>query len=404
MTEQTALDAPASDAVVTRQVIVAGHELTLYAESPPLIRDMLADIRAARTRVWLECYIYYPDAAGRAVAEALTERAAAGVDVRVLYDALGSQATPSTFFDALVRDGGRVHAYHTFWHALARRSILGVLNRRDHRKLLVVDDRVAYFGGMNIVEPTTRGGVGATAGLSRSGPRDSLGWRDLHVRLVGSQQADVAHSFERSWRRAHGQSIARRPRHYRRGQLAQTAESIHFFDSGPGLKHSRAARVFIRLMGKAEQHIMISMAYFLPAGRVLWAMLRARRRGVRISVIVPEVSDVRIVDWASRYMYGKLLRRGFRIYERQLRMLHSKALVADGEWTVVGSCNLDPRSMWHNLEFLAVIRSRPFAAAVLEICASELRASRRLTLEDMSRRTRWQRLLSRAAYMLRWWL
>src|SRR5690606_19696249 len=124
----------------------------------------------------------------------------------------------------------------------------------------------------------------------------------------------------------------------------------------------------VPLMKLARQEITVSMAYFLPIGRVLRALIKARRRGVRVRVIVPGQSDVRLVQWATRHFYGALLRRGIEIYERRDCMLHSKAMVIDGMWSVIGSCNLDARSLRINLEFFAVIRSESLATVLLQIC------------------------------------
>jgi cardiolipin synthase len=380
-------------------VSVAGHELTLFVETLPLVASMLLDIRAAQKRVWLETYIFANDTVGRAVAEALEERARAGLDVRVLYDAIGCQATSSTLFAGMQHAGIQVHAFHSVWEALWRFSFLRVLNRRNHRKLLVVDDQAAYFGGMNLVAATT-----TIPPMGKGGGPVSAGWRDLHVRLAGPQQWQLAESFDRSWRAAHGERLTRRPRAYRQAQLASGEESIQFFDSGPGLKHTRAARLFVRLLRAARKQITLSMAYFLPVGVVLRTLLRARRRGVFIRVVVPGNSDVPLVQHAMHHLYSVLLRRRFRIYERQLHMLHSKMMIVDDQWSVVGSCNFDARSLWINLEFLAVIRSRRFAQIVNEIVAHEVALSRRITLKGYLERSWWRRLINRLAWLLRWWL
>jgi cardiolipin synthase len=378
--------------------MVAGNELRIFLESTALIESLVRDIRAARRRVWVEIYIFLDDAAGKAVAAALEERARAGVEVRVLYDALGCQTTPTAFFRALERAGAQVHAFHTIWEALWRLAPLHVLNRRNHRKLVVIDDDIAYFGGMNLVDS-----AGKLQGVSSDLPA-SAGWRDVHIRLSGPQQAEVAESFDRSWRRAHKQKVPRKPRPYRLAQLAPGTESIQFFDSGPGRSYTRAGRIFSRLIASARRSITLSMAYFIPVGRVWHELVRARRRGVHLRVIVPGQSDVKLAQWATRHLYTKLLRRRICIYERSTEMLHSKVMVVDNQWTVVGSCNLDARSLFINLEFLAVIHSRTFARALTEICKYELERSRRVTQQVCASRRLWERWMDRLAWALRWWL
>jgi cardiolipin synthase len=360
---------------------------------------MIDDIRTARERVWVEIYIFIDDRLGRQIAEALKERARAGVEVRVLYDAIGSQGASSQFFREMAESGVQVHAFHTFWEALWRMSIFQVLNRRDHRKLLVIDDRVCYFGGMNLFDQSS------AAGIEQAGSfPGSAGWRDVHVRLVGPKQAEVAESFERAWRRAHGQRVKRRPLYYGKALLDPGDESIQFFDSGPGMTHTRAARVFRQLFNLARRSILMSMAYFLPIGLVLRDLLRAHRRGVGIRVVVPGQSDVPLVQCATRYLYGQLLRRRLHIYERQENMLHSKVMVVDDQWTLLGSSNLDPRSLWINLEFLAVVHSRALARAMKHIILFEIERSRRIRLAESVKRSWWCKLLDRVAWSFGWLL
>src|SRR5437762_760161 len=184
---------PSDNLAAPVRVDVAGHDLTLFVESPPLFAAMLDDIRAAQQRVWLETYLILDDPVGRAIAEALAVKARAGLDVRLHYDAVGSLTTPYRFFRELQNAGVRVHAFHSFWEALWRFRFFRVLNRRNHRKLLVLDDRVAYFGGMNVADVTNLQVVERVEHAAWS-----AGWRDVHVRLEGPQQPELAESFERS--------------------------------------------------------------------------------------------------------------------------------------------------------------------------------------------------------------
>jgi cardiolipin synthase len=362
---------------------------------------MIEDIRAAKNRIWLESYTIADDAAGRAIVAALLERAAAGVDVRVMYDAIGSMSTPQAFFDRLTAGGVEVHSFHSIRDNLWRFPFLRILNRRNHRKLLVVDDRVGYFGGMNIVDQ--RGIVTPADAKLRNLPA-SAGWRDLHVRLVGPKQPAIAAEFERLWNWKHLRRRERRTTWQIGRMLAESDDAIHFFASRPGRRMRRVARVLGPLIRRARDEITLSMAYFIPVGRVLRELLRARRRGVRVRVVVPAESDVKAVHWATRHLCQRLLARGIQIYERQDFMLHSKVMVIDGQWTVVGSCNLDPRSLRLNMEFLAVVRSRAMAAAATGFCRHEIAHSRRVRVADIRARPLWQRIRDRLAWSVRRWL
>jgi cardiolipin synthase len=374
-------------------------------ESPPLFDAIVADMETARHRIWVETYIFYNDNGGRRIANILIKKAREGVDVRVMYDAVGSASTPNAFFEEMQRAGIEVHAFHSLLEGFRRFKPLTILNRRNHRKLIVIDNTSAFFGGMNLIDNVED----VDQQKSEDRPTSS-GWRDVHIRLAGPQQAELAESFERSWERAHGRFVARRPLRLRRERLLQAAdeipngESIRFFDSGPRDRYSRAARVYARLIRRARNQITLSMAYFIPVGGILRALLSARRRRVGIRVIVPGRSDVKLVQYASAYLYDRLIRRGFRFYERQHRMLHSKVMIIDDSYTLVGSANLDPRSLYTNLEFLAVIRSQALARIMHRICRFEISQSQRVTLPWCRRISPWQRVRNRLAWMLRWWL
>ncbi len=382
------------------RVEAAGHTLELFTQTHLLFEAMLLDIAAAKSRVWLETYIYSDDLASYTIADALQRRAQEGLDVRLLYDALGSQHTNPEIFRKMAAAGVQVHAYHRIKEALHSVAAFIILNRRDHRKLLVVDECCAYFGGMNIHDHGR---------LFRASPTDpsvdpSAAWRDLHIRLAGPQQVEVADSFERSWMHAKGEKMAWRPRDYRRVSLRQSDESIQFFDTGPGLKFSRAPRVFRRLLRSANHSVVIAMAYFIPVGRVMREIIRARRRNVHVHVLVPSLTDVPVAQYATWYLYRKLLQLRIRLYERKNRVMHTKAMVIDRRWTVVGSANMDPRSLYINLEFMVVIRSQAFAQAVIRVARNEMRRSRRVRFADCEKRTLKQRFVSTLAYSFRWWL
>ncbi|MGC8552042.1 MAG: phospholipase D-like domain-containing protein [Phycisphaerae bacterium] len=382
------------------RVTVAGNELTVFTEAAATFAAMIADIHSARQNIWMETYIFANDASGQAVADALVARAREGLDVRLLYDAVGSKDTPPAFFKAMQAAGVKLHEFHSLWEGVRKFSPLRILNRRDHRKILIIDDAVAYFGGMNIVD---HGRDFRFIGISEDAA-PTVGWRDLHLRLTGPQQPEVSQSFLRSWNYAKGIPLPWRPTEYRRVRLKTTDESIHFFDSGPGLKFSRGPRVYRRLLLGAQRSVVIAMAYFIPVGRVMGELMAARHRGVRLTVLVPAKADVRLAQYATDSMYRKLLRARFHIYERTNRMMHTKLMIVDRQWSVVGSSNMDPRSLWTNLEFLAVIRSRPFAEAMSAIARYELRHSQRVNLADIARRGRLHRIVSALAWQLRWWL
>ncbi len=379
-------------------VSVEGHEWTLFTESTPMLAALTADLRAAQRRIWIETYIFANDQAGQTIVEILAQRAREGLDVRLMFDTVGSLLTPSALFQPLREAGVRVHAFHTLSEAFWRSRFFQLFNQRNHRKLCVVDDQIGYFGGMNIVDQSQ---VRSVDDERRRNLPMSAGWRDVHVRMLGPRQREIALAMDELWRYADQKKMTIGRRWPIRQMTRSGEDRFFFFDCRPMFRYRRAQRVFARLIRRARDSITISMAYFIPTGRVLRELIRARRRGVKIRVIIPEESDVRAVKWATRHFYSRLLERGIHIYERNDQMLHSKVMVIDDEWSVLGSCNLDPRSLRTNLEFIAVARSRPLAAAVLGVCRHEIKNSTRVTVAHCRNRTCGQRLVDRIAWSLR---
>lgn len=391
---------------------VAGQRLTLFFNTESQLDLMLHDIRSASRRVWLETYIFLDDRVGRLIAEALKERALAGVDVRVHYDAVGCLVSPSRLFTDLATAGVKLHCFHSAWECLRRFTFFRTYNRRNHRKLLIIDDQAAYFGGMNIADHSCE-----LPRHSETRSAAAIGWRDLHVRLEGPLQAEIAKSFVASWKRSLRKIRRSRESTPLKRQLAldrlrqqefqhvpNRDEWIQFFDSGSGPRSHRSARLFMRLINAARRRLTLSMAYFLPVGRVRRAIFRCAKRGVRVRLVVPRVSDVPLVHRATRYLYHTLLRHHIEIYERSECMLHSKVLIVDDEYGVLGSSNFDVRSLWMNWEFLAVIRSRRLAATLSDVVQREIQSSCRVTHDDWRNQPWWRRWLDRLAWSLRRWL
>jgi len=404
---------PVSPPTAPESLRVAGNDLTVFVETPDLFGAMLKDIQAATNRVWMETYIFHHDTGASSIADALMEKAKQGLDVRLHYDAIGSAATPTAFFARMQAAGVKLHAFHSVLEGVRRFDLLAILNRRNHRKLLVIDDTVGYFGGMNIIDNAPANTPPGTPNPDAAKLPASAGWRDVHIRLQGPAQAELAESFNRSWCRAKGEKVPRKPRRLVKAQLrsacrlngGHSQESIHFFDSG-GVQNraSRAARIYTRLIRGARRQITLSMAYFIPVGAPLRALLAARKRQVRVQVVVPGISDVKIVQRATTYLYSQLIKRGFRIYERRGRMLHSKMMVIDGLYSVVGSANFDPRSLRINMEFVSVIRSEELAGILQRVARFEMTQSDRITLRHVRHISWFDRVLNRFAWMFRWWL
>jgi cardiolipin synthase len=370
------------------EMTIGAHRLALLKDGAQAFPAMLEAISRAKKTVCLETYILRADRIGGLFAGALAERARAGVEVSLLYDAWGS-SVPSSFVELMRAAGVRVLAYHPLRVMGRRRELIGRLARRDHRKALVVDSRVGFTGGINISDDY--------AAIEDGG----AGWRDTHLRLEGPAALELEYFFRQTWRRARGTPFDER----RYGGDGRRPDPLVSVVSSAVRRARTAIRdAYLDAIRRAERRIWITNAYFLPQLRFLRALGDAAKRGVDVRVMVAGTTDVRAVLWASRSIYEKLLADGARLFEWRGRVLHAKTAVVDGTWATVGSSNLDAQSLRQNLEANAIVRHPAFAAALERMFEEDLGSCEEIVAERWQRRSAWHRATSWGAYLLRNWL
>ena len=359
----------------------------LYVDAEALFDRLLDAIARSRLSVEFEYYIFRLDALGLRFVEALIAAAGRGVRVRVMMDGVGS-ANDATEISRRLSDGGvEVKIYHPLpWitesYRWSRRSggaiykflaFLRNINRRDHRKLCVVDDTLAWVGSFNITAdhlPLAAGG---------------LGWRDYGVELSGPRVDSLVESFESLWWRT-------RPR-LRRGFLAGYLSNRSM--RARTLKNRFVARSVVN----ARHRVWLVSAYFLPTASLRRALLHACRGGVQVSLLLPERSDIPIFPMLSSHYYRELLLAGARIFLYQPGVLHAKALLID-DFAIIGSSNWNYRSTLHDLELDVVLRHADTLAEMEAVMRKDAAESRELMLEDL----RPHSLVSRILYGLRYWM
>ncbi|RME35630.1 MAG: cardiolipin synthase B [Gammaproteobacteria bacterium] len=350
----------------------------LYTEGDELYAAMLAAIRAARRHVCLESYIFSVDEVGRRFVEALQERAANGVRVHLMVDAVGSLLGFSRAVERELRKAGvQVRRFHRWsW----RRPWL--VNRRDHRKLLVVDGRQAWLGGYNIQRECSREVVGEAR------------WRDTHVGVGGCLARRAQLLFDAFW--------------YQRGDRVPTPEcpADHSVLLSNQTRRGRLHlnRVLHRMMAGSRHTLDLTTPYFVPTHSIRMALQAAARRGVRVRLLVPRRSDVALAQWAGRAVYDEMINNGIRVYEYLPRFIHAKTMVADGERSLVGTANLDYRSLLLNYELVLQSRQRELAAGLEARFERDLTEAREVRAEHWRRRPRTARLAEALAWSLRRWL
>jgi cardiolipin synthase len=335
-------------------------------------------IRAALHSIRLESYIYADSQLGLRVLSALLEARQSGVQVRVLIDAVGSVGLPDSFWEPLRAAGGEVRWFNPL--SLERFAI------RDHRKLLVCDEAVAFVGGFNIAPEYEGDGV-------------TRGWCDLGLRVEGELAVELATSFDQMFARAdfHHKRIFRLRRFA--AKRAVPAHDWQLLLSGPGRGRNPIQRALRNDLAVGE-NVQIVAAYFLPPLRIRRLLTRAARRGARVQLILAGKTDVPLAQLAARSLYRRLLRDGVEIYEYEPQVLHAKLFVVDGA-VYVGSANLDPRSLRINYDLMVRFANAEMAEQARGIFADTLKRCRRIELKAWrASRPWWERLKQRCAYFL----
>lgn len=329
------------------------------------------------------------------------ERQAAGVQVNVIYDSVGSLATPKEFFNRLRAGGVHVLEFNPV-NPLANNNKDWELNNRDHRKLLLIDGRIAFVGGINISDTySSSPPSGENEGDSRQDA--TAGWRDTHVQIEGPVVADFQRLFLDTWERQKGKPLP--ARNYFPALAPQGDEIVRAVGSTPN-DHTKSTiyLTLISAISHAEQHVHLTIAYFAPDPQLRKALRDAARRDVDVKLVLPSHTDSSTALYLGRSYYTELLAAGVQIYERRGSVMHSKTISIDGVWSTIGSTNLDWRSFLHNDEINAIILSRPFAREMEAMFLEDLAESDPITLDHWKKRPLLDRLKEKMARLVEYWL
>lgn len=350
--------------------VVGGNRVEELINGDRIFPSMLEAMRSARLSITLESYIFFSGSIAREFVDVLIERARAGVKVLVLLDWVGGQIDTSQI-ERMRESGVQVHRYR-----VPRWSNLQILNNRTHRKLLVVDGRIGFTGGVGIADKW------------RGDARGPSEWRDTHFRVTGPVVAQMQATFADNWIEATGEVL--RGGEFFPPQQAAGAVPAQMFSASPGGGARSMQLLYLLSIAAASKTLDLSASYFVPDEAAVSALVAAARRGVRLRIILPgDRIDWHIVRRASRARWEPLLEAGAQIYEYQPTMYHVKMMIVDGIWVTVGSTNFDPRSFAINDEANLDIHDAAFARRQTAAFERDLERSRRFTLQDWRQRP-WQ--------------
>lgn len=371
----------------TEAVFSRGNRVELFGQGGEFFPALLRALQNATRHIHLEFYIIRDDCIGCAFAETLLAAAARGVEVSLLYDYIGCFDSPAAYFKRLERGGVRCLPFNP----LSLRRGIAWFDKRDHRKMAVIDGTTAFVGGVNV-------------GDEYAGYGESLEhWRDVGVRIDGPAVGELQKLFRQSWEEEGGRVPADWHEPVPLPAEAGDAE-VMIVNGGPHHTRSFIRSAFRMAIAGASESIKIENPYFIPGPRVVRSLLRAVSRGVRVQLVLPAKSDVPLVRLVSRSYYASLLREGIEIYELEGTVLHAKVMLIDDNWAVVGSANLDQRSFHRNYEVNVIVDSADFGSQVAEIINKDLARSRRIELAEHERRGWLVRTGERLCSPISWFL
>lgn len=362
--------------------LMEGNHVETLQNGKRYFPAMLEAIRNAKHSICFETFIYVSGDIGREFGEALIERCQAGVKVHVLCDWVGSNRMRKVHLQRLKDAGISVEMYRP----LNFQNLIH-FNNRTHRKILVIDGRIAFTGGAGIADEW-------------DGDADRVDcWRDNQYRVTGPVVANVQGVFMDNWMQTHAE-VLKDERYF--PELNPTGNiKAQAFMSGPGEGVESARLMFLLSIACARKTIRIGNAYFVPDNFVIDALVDACRRGVQVEVIMPDRIDSNLANWASCARWGPLLRAGVKIYRFQGALYHCKMFIVDDHWVSVGSSNFDTRSFRLNDEMNLNVLDRNFAAEQVAIFHKDRERSHLITLEEWETRPWWEKLRDRAAALTR---
>lgn len=364
--------------------LVAGNSVVDLQNGDAIFPAMLEAIASAQRSICFETYIYWSGATGQKFADALGERASAGIPVHLLVDYVGSGRMDEAMLSGLRARGVEIHKYHP-----PRFYNLSRMNNRTHRKLLIVDGRVGFTGGVGIADKWN------------GNARTKEEWRDSHYRVEGPVVAQMQSAFLDNWIEGTGR-VLHGDAYFPEQAVSSEAVRAQMFKSAPGEGSESVRLMYLLSISAARKSIRIAASYFVPDDLAVEMLVAARKRGVRVEVIVPgKEIDTELVRKASRSRWGDLLEAGVEILEFQPTMYHCKVMIVDDLWVSVGSTNFDNRSFRLNDEANLNVLDQAFALKQSAIFEEDRSRARLITFAEWKNRPRGERFAEWTAGLLR---
>jgi len=389
----------AAEEQATGVPLIAGNSVTLLFDGPATMREMMAAARVATSSINLESYIFDQDEIGTQFADLLIQKQHDGVQVNLMVDAVGVLATPVAFFDRMRAAGIRVVVFNPVNPAKAKGK--WEVNNRDHRKLMIVDGRIAFTGGINISSTYANSSLFRSKHKKAQLNGDKVGWRDTHIKIEGPAVAALQYSFVNLWIDQAGGELTKADYF---PNLAPVGDKIlRVLATGPDGDFEIYKSLLVAI-GEAKKSVHITSAYFVPDQQIVDALVAAAKRGVDVKLVLPGVSDHGMIRYAGQAFYDQLLVGGVKIFELQIAVLHAKTAVIDGAWATIGSSNIDRRSFIHNYELNVVVVDPAFGRDMESAFSEDLRDCKEVTLAQWRHRPWADRIREWASNLAGYWI
>ena len=369
-----------------RSPLTTNNAVKLLINGEEKFPEVLEALRNAKHHIHIEYYIYEDDEIGRAIEQILIEKAKAGVEVRFIYDDFGSASIRKTLAKRLRENGVKAFPFYK----IKLIKLASRLNYRNHRKIIVIDGRISFVGGINISEKYSNAYNG-----------NKLFWRDTHLKLQGDATAILQHIFIGDWNYCSNEKLTISEDYFPKPELdSTTSKSVQIVSSGPDSDRPNIYYAIIKTIQSAKKEIFLTTPYFIPGETIIDAMKMAALSGVAVKLLVPGISDSFMVNSAAKSYYTELLKAGVQIYLYQKGFVHAKTLVADRSLAMVGTANLDYRSFDLNFEVNAIVYDKELAEELAFNFEKDLQDSVQIDINSWLNRPKHTQLIEKIVRLI----
>lgn len=364
-----------------------GNKIQLFNNTYEAIKSLIHDISNAQHNIEIVFYIWQSGGIVDQVTEALIAAAQRGVLCRLMLDSAGSGNFFCSPYPTLMRKAG-IHVVEAL-HVSILRIFLRRMDLRQHRKMILIDNYISYTGSMNMVDPLyfkQKAGVGQ--------------WIDMITRIEGPVTIAMGIIYSRDWEMETGERIQIPAENILPLKYYSSSNAIQVIASGPGFPEGIIHQALLTAIYAAREQLVITTPYLVPSDDLLYAICTAAQRGVKVHIIIPRYNDSMLVSWASRSFFAELLESGVLIYQFEGGLLHAKSVLIDDQLSLVGTVNLDMRSLWLNFEVTLVIDAKSFSNDLAKVHKDYIASSQIIDIIVWSKRPYWQRIIERIVYLL----